>query len=75
MFYVQYNKSNNKMTEQKLLQAERAIEDLADALTITEQDVIEILREGMVVKSPISNQLSRSDEYFISEMEKTFGCY
>lgn len=61
------------ITEQKLGQAERAIEDLADALGITEQEVVSILREGMEAKSPISNQLSRSDEYFISEMEATFG--
>ena len=32
-----------KMTEQKLSQAERAIEDLADALGITEQELISIL--------------------------------
>jgi hypothetical protein len=64
-----------KMTEQKLSQAEKAIEDLADALGITEQEVVSILREGMEAKSPIANQLSRSDEYFISEMEATFGVY
>jgi len=63
------------MTEQKLSQAERAIEDLADALGITEQEVVSILREGMEAKAPITNQLSRSDEYFISEMEVTFGVY
>lgn len=63
------------MTEQKLSQAERAIEDLADALGITEQEVVSILREGMEAKAPIANQLKRSDEYFISEMEATFGVY
>jgi predicted RNase H-like nuclease (RuvC/YqgF family) len=57
------------MTEQKLSQAERAIEDLANALGITEEEVVSILREGMEAKAPIANQLSRSDEYFISEME------
>ena len=61
------------MTEQKLSQAERAIKDLADALGITEQEVVSILREGMEAKSPIFNQLERSNEYFISEMEATFG--
>lgn len=61
------------MTEQKLSQAERAIEDLANALEITEQEVVSILREGMAAKAPIANQLKRSDEYFISEMEAIFG--
>lgn len=64
-----------KMTEKKLSQAEKAIEYLADALGITEQEVVSILREGMEAKAPIANQLSRSDEYFISEMESTFGVY
>lgn len=63
------------MSEQKLSQAERAIEDLADVLGITEQEVVSILRKGMEAKSAIGNQLSRSDEYFISEMEATFGAY
>lgn len=61
------------MTEQKLSQAERAIEDLADALGITEQELVSILREGMEAKSPFGNQLSRSNEYFLSEMEAVFG--
>lgn len=63
------------MTEQKLAQAERAIEDLADALGISEQGVVSILREGMEAKAPIANQLPKNEEYFISEMEATFGVY
>jgi DNA-directed RNA polymerase specialized sigma subunit len=63
------------MTEQKLSQAEKSIEDLADALGITEQEVVSILREGMGAKALIVNQLRRSDEYFISEMEATFSVY
>lgn len=64
------------MTEEKLLKAERAIEDLADALGISEQEVVSIIREGMEeAKSPIAKQLSRSDEYFITEMEAAFGTY
>jgi hypothetical protein len=42
---------------------------------ITEQEVVSILREGMEAKAPIANQLRRSDECFISEMEATFGVY
>jgi hypothetical protein len=61
------------ITEQKLAQAENAIEELVDALGISEQEVVSILREGMESKAPIYNQLSKSDEYFISEMEATFG--
>lgn len=63
------------MTDEKLSQAERAIEDLSDALGISEQEVVSIIREGMEAKSPIANQLSRSDEYFITEMEVAFGVY
>lgn len=63
------------MTDEKLLKAERAIEYLADALGISEQEVVSIIREGMEAKSPIANQLSRSDEYFITEMEVAFGVY
>ncbi len=61
------------MTEQNLAKAEIGIEHLADALGITEQEVVSILREGMEAKAPIAGQLSRSDEYFIYEMENTFG--
>ncbi len=46
---------NIKMTDEKLLKAERAIEDLADALGISEQEVVSIIREGMEAKSPIAN--------------------
>jgi len=63
------------MTEQKLSQAEKAIEELADALEITEQKVVSILRAGMEAKAPISNQLSKTNQFFIDEMEATFGCY
>lgn len=63
------------MNDKKLAKAEKAIEDLADAIGITEQEVVSILREGMEAKAPISNQLSKSNEYFISEMESTFGSY
>lgn len=65
----------NKISEQKLSQAEKAIEDLADAIGITEKELVSILREGMEAKAPIANQLSKSDEYFISEMEDTFNVY
>ena len=68
-------KNNEIMTEQKLSQAEKAIEDLADALGITEQEIVSILRRGMEARAPITNQLSKSNEYFISEMEATFDFY
>lgn len=61
------------MTEQKLSQAEKAIGELADALDISEQEVVSILRKGLEAKAPIANQLKKSDEYFITEMEATFG--
>lgn len=61
------------MTEQNLAKAERAIEDLAEALGYSEQEIVSILREGMESKAPIVNHLPKSEEYFISEMESTFG--
>lgn len=57
----------------RLNKAERAIEDLADAMDISEQELVSILREGMEAKAPIANQLKRGEEYFITEMENTFG--
>ncbi len=61
------------ISESSLLKAEQAIEDLADALDISEEEIVSILRKGMEAKAPISNQLRKKDEYFISEMEATFG--
>jgi|JI10StandDraft_1071094.scaffolds.fasta_scaffold568710_4 hypothetical protein len=58
--------------EQQLQKAERAIEDLALCLGITEKEMVSIIREGMEAKSPIANQLSKSEFDFISEMEATF---
>lgn len=62
------------ITEQKLEQAENAIIELADALEISEQELLKILREGMESISSIGGQLSRSDAFFLGEMEATFGC-
>lgn len=61
------------MNEEKLSQAEEAIRELADALEISEQEVVSILREGMESKAPIAGQLRKSDEIFITEMESTFS--
>jgi hypothetical protein len=66
-------KDMNTMTETRLSQAERAIEELSDALGINERELVSILKEGMISKSPLANQLPSSCEYFISEMEDTFG--
>ena len=59
------------MTELSLSLAENAIELLAEALGITEQEVVSILREGM----ESTNQLSKTNKYFIYEMEATFRTY
>ncbi len=61
------------MTDEKLLQAEKAIEDLADALSLSEAYIVSVLRKGMEAKSPLGNQLPRSNEDFIAEMEAVFG--
>lgn len=61
------------MTDQNLAKAERAIENLAEALGYSEQEIVSIIREGMETKAPITNQLPKREEYFISEMESTFG--
>ena len=62
------------ITEQKLGQAETAIEELADALGVSEQEVVKILREGMESRSAIGGQLSKCNAYFLEEMEATFDC-
>lgn len=62
------------ITEQKLGQAETAIEELADALGVSEQEIVKTLREGMESRSPIFGQLSKTNSYFIEEMEATFDC-
>jgi len=62
------------ITEQKLGQAETAIEELADALGVSEQEIVKILREGMESRSAIGGQLSKSNAYFLEEMEATFDC-
>ena len=61
------------MTEEKLAKAETAIEMLADALGVEERYVVSLLREGMEAKSPMANQLKRTDQFFIDEMEAIFG--
>jgi len=63
------------MSELNLAKAEKAIEDLASAMGISEQEVVSILREGMEAKAPIANQLKKSDEEFLDEMESTFGVF
>ncbi len=61
------------MTEEQLIQAEHAIEELASAMNISEQEVVIILRKGLQAMSPSKHQLRNKDEAFISEMESTFG--
>ncbi len=62
------------ITEHKLGQAETAIEQLADSLGVSEQEIVKILREGMESRSPVAGQLSKDNKYFIDEMESTFDC-
>lgn len=62
-----------EMTEQQLAKAEEAIEKLADALEVSEQDIVSILKNGMEYLSPMSGVLSKKQYYFIDEMEATFG--
>jgi len=60
------------ISEDKLGLAEVAIEKLAEALSMSESDVVRILREGMENISPIYGQLGKTHQYFIDEMEATF---
>ena len=63
------------ITEEKLAQAEKSIEELADALGVSETEIVKILREGMESRSAIGGQLSKSNAYFLEEMESTFDCF
>lgn len=63
------------ITEEKLAQAEKSIEELADALSVSETEIVKILREGMESRSAIGGQLSKSNAYFLEEMESTFNCF
>ena len=63
------------MTEQKLAKAEVAIEMLDDALGVNESYIVSLLRAGMEEKAQITNELKRADDFFLSEMEATFGCH
>ena len=61
------------MEEKQLLKAENAIIELAESLKISEALLVSIIRRGMEFKSPVSNQLSNSEEFFLTEMEFIFG--
>ena len=63
------------LTERQLAKAESAIDNLADALGITEQEVVKILKEGMESTSPIAGQLSKTNKYFIEEVKATYNVY
>jgi hypothetical protein len=62
------------INEFQLAKAEDAIIQLADALGITELDVIQLLEDGMEFQSPIAGQLSKTNSYFLDEMKATFDC-
>lgn len=61
--------------ERRLADCENGVESLAKGLDISEADVIRILKEGMEARSPIAGQLSKTNQYFIDEMEATFDAY
>lgn len=61
--------------EGNLQHCENGICDLAKGLNISEAEVVKILREGMEARSPIAGQLSKTNQYFIDEMEATFDAY
>ncbi len=63
------------LNEQKLSQAESAIEQLAYVLGITEKEIVAILEHGMGFNSQIAGQLSNTNKYFLEEMKATFDCY
>ena len=61
--------------DSKLQDCENGICDLAKGLNISEAEVVRILKEGMEARSPIGGQLSKTNQYFIDEMEATFDAY
>jgi hypothetical protein len=64
-------KFNKSLTNTELNKSEQAIENLADALHITELQVLEILTNGI----GLNKDMDKEDIFdkFISEMEATFG--
>ena len=63
---------NKMITDKKIQICEDSIINLAEGLGMSEKEVVEILKEGMMSLSPIANQLSNTNKYFIDEMEATF---
>jgi len=60
------------ITDNKIQICEDSIINFAEGLGISEKEVVEILKEGMLSLSPIANQLSNTNKYFIDEMEAIF---
>jgi len=63
------------ISESRLQDCENGICDLAKGLDISEAEVVRILKEGMEALSPIGGQLSKTNQYFINEMEAVFDAY
>ena len=73
LYTVLYAFNLNKMiTDNKIQICEDSIINFAEGLGISEKEVVEILKEGMLSLSPIANQLSNTNKYFIDEMEAIF---
>ena len=62
-----------EISDKKMLQAETAIEKLADALDVTTADIIKYLQHGFVEET--NGVLTMKQLYFIDEMKATFDCY
>ena len=63
------------LTEKDLSNCEGGIESLAKGLSISEEEIVKILKEGMESLSAIGGQLSKTNKYFIDEMTATFDAY
>lgn len=63
------------LSEKDLSICEVGIESLAEGLSISEVEVVKILKEGMESRSPVGGQLSKTNQYFVDEMEATFDAY
>ena len=61
--------------EDRLQDCENGICDLAKGLGVSEVEIVKILKEGMEARSLIGGQLSKTNKYFIDEMEATFDAY
>jgi hypothetical protein len=61
--------------DNRLQDCENGICELAKGLDITEAEIVRIIKEGMESRSPIGNELSKKNKYFIDKMEATFDAY